>query len=171
MKKTIAAGACLLLAAGTACAAEPAYTVRPTEVKAKPFTDAATVASLGESSRVDVLERKASWLQVKAPAASGWIKMLSVRFEQIGSAPAKGSGANALNTLYNISQTGSGGAVATTGVKGISEQDLKNPRPNAAELQKMHELDTSPADAEAFARAGKLSSVPMNYVAAPGARP
>lgn len=170
MKKTIAACAGMLLAGG-ACAAELAYTVRPTEVKAKPFTDAQTVASLGESSKVDVLERKASWLQVKAPAATGWIKMLSVRFDQLGTAPAKaGSGANALNTLYNISQTGSGGAVATTGVKGISEQDLKNPRPNAAELKKMHDLDTSPAEAEAFAKAGKLVSVPMNYVAAPGGR-
>jgi hypothetical protein len=170
MKKSIAACAGMLLAAGGAFAAEAAFTVRPTEVKAKPFTDAPTVASLGESSKVDVIERKASWLQVKAPAATGWIKMLSVRFDQIGAAPKAGSSGSALNTLYNISQTGSGGAVATTGVKGISEQDLKNPRPNAAELQKMHALDTSPADAEAFAKAGKLSSVQMNYVAAPGGR-
>lgn len=170
MKRSIAACAGMLLLSGGACAAELAYTVRPTEVKAKPFTDAATVASLGESSKVDVLERKASWLQVKAPAATGWIKMLSVRFDQLGASP-KGGGNSTLNTLYNISQTGSGGAVATTGVKGISEQDLKTPRPNDAELQKMHALDTGAADAEAFARAGKLTSTQMNYVAAPGGRP
>lgn len=169
MKIAIAACTGMLLMGG-AGAGELAYTVRPTEVKARPFTDAATVASLGESSKVDVLERKASWLQVKAPAATGWIKMLSVRFEQMGAAqPGKG-GASTLNTLYNISQTGSGGAVATTGVKGISEQDLRTPRPNEAELQKMHAQDTSAADAEAFARAGKLVSAEMHYVAAPGGR-
>ncbi len=167
MKIAIAACTGMLLMGG-ACAGEPAYTVRPTELKAKPFTDAATVASLAESSKVDVLERKASWLQVKAPAATGWIKMLSVRFDQLGASPKGGD--STLNTLYNISQTGSGGAVATTGVKGISEQDLRTPRPNGAELQKMHALDTSPAEAEAFARAGKLRSTEMHYLAAPGGR-
>ena len=170
MKKSIAACVGMLLAAGSACSAEYAFTVRPTELKAKPFADAASLARLPDSSRVDVLARQASWLQVKANAATGWVKLLSVRFEQLA-APSKGAPPSTWNVLFNIAQTGSAGAVPTTGVKGISEEALTNPRPDPAALQKMHELDAKAAETDAFARAGQLSVTAMAYLAAPGAKP
>ena len=171
MKIRIAACAGMLLVAAGADAGEPAYTVRPTELKAKPFTDAATLAKLAQSSQVDVLDRQASWLQVKALGATGWVKMLSVRFDQVGSASRAGTTNSNLGVLFNIAQTGSGGSVATTGVKGISEEALLHPHPNPAGLQQMHGLDTSAADAKVFARAGKLAPVSMAYVAAPKGKP
>jgi hypothetical protein len=165
-----AACAGMLVVAAGAGAAELAYTVRPTDLKAKPFSDAATVAQLAQNSPLDVLERKASWMQVKAPGAVGWVKMLSVRFNQMGSAQG-GSTNSDLGVLFNIAQTGSGGSVATTGVKGINEEALRNPRPNPAALQQMHGLDASTAEAQSFAKAGKLSRASMAYVAAPGGKP
>ncbi|MES2315987.1 MAG: hypothetical protein V4631_00705 [Pseudomonadota bacterium] len=169
MKKTITAS--LWLVAAGAFAGDPAYTVRPTELKAKPFSDSSTVARLAASSQVDVIERQASWLQVKASGSTGWVKMLSVRFNQIGSSPQAGATNSSLGVLFSISQTGSGGSVPTTGVKGINEEALRNPRPNAVALQQMHTMDASAADARAFARSGKLASVSLAYVAAPGERP
>jgi hypothetical protein len=171
MKTRIAACAGMLLVVAGAGAGELAYTVRPTDLKAKPFSDAATLAKLAQSSQVDVMLRQASWLQVGASGATGWVKMLSVRFDQIGTSPKGGTTNSNLGVLFNIAQTGSGGSVATTGVKGISEEALRNPRPNAAALEQMHGLDTSAADARAFAKAGKLASTSMAYVAAPGGRP
>lgn len=171
MKTAIAACAGMLMVAAGAGAGEPAYTVRPTELKAKPFSDAAIVAKLVQNTQVDVMERQASWLQVRAAGATGYVKMLSVRFDQIGSASRAGSTNSNLGVLFNIAQTGSGGSVATTGVKGINEEALRNPHPNPAALQQMHTLDSSPADAESFARAGKLARVQMAYVAAPGGQP
>ena len=173
MKKIITACAAMLLAASGAGAFETAYTVRPTELKAKPFSDAATLARLGQGSAVDVMERQASWLQVKSPAATsnGWVKMLSVRFDQAGASPRAGATNSNLGVLFNIAQTGSGGSVATTGVKGISEEALRNPQPNPAGLQQMQAQEVSVADARGFAKAGKLSSATMAYVAASGGKP
>ena len=166
MKRVIAV---LMVAAagGGAFAAELAYTVRPTEVKAKPFIDASTLASLGESSKVDVLQRQASWIQVKADSATGWVKMLSLRFDQLGSAPKAGGANSNLAVLYNIASTGSGGSTPTTGVKGISEEALKNPRANPTQLKQMNDLQIASPEVETFARAGKLSAKTMAYLPAP----
>lgn len=171
MKTTIAACAGMLLAAAGAAAGEPAYTVRPTDLKAKPFTDAATLAKLAQSSQVDVMERQASWLQVKAAGSTGWVKMLSVRYDQIGAASRSGTTNSNLGVLFNIAQTGSGGSVATTGAKGFMEEGLRNPRPNPAALQQMHTQDVSAAEARAFAAGGRLSTVSIAYVGAAGGRP
>ncbi|HEY5800297.1 MAG TPA: SH3 domain-containing protein, partial [Burkholderiaceae bacterium] len=84
MKRVIA----IVLAAmcGAAHAGEAAYTVRPSELKAKPFSDAASVGNLPERSKVEVLSRQASWTQVKTDNATGWVKMLNLRFDN-GEAP------------------------------------------------------------------------------------
>lgn len=170
MKRSIAACTGMLIAMGSAYGAELAYTVRPTEMKAKPFTDAATLAQLAGNSKVDVLQRQSSWLQVKANANTGWVKMLSLRFDQMGGAPKAGAGNSNLGTLFNIVQTGSGGSTASTGVKGLKiEEGLRNPRPNPDALRQMEELDLTDTDVKAFAKAGKLSPSTMAYVAAPGA--
>jgi hypothetical protein len=150
---------------GGAYAAELAYTVRPTEVKAKPFTDASTLASLAAASKVDVLNRQASWIQVKSDAATGWVKMLSLRYDQLGTSAKPAN--NNLAVMFNIASTGSGGSTTATGVKGISEEALKNPRPNPAAMKQLNEVQVSKADAEAFAKAGKLDGKEMAYLAEP----
>jgi hypothetical protein len=159
----------ILVAGGMLCggasAAELAYTVRPTEVKAKPFTDASTLASLAAASKVDVLTRQASWIQVKSDAATGWVKMLSLRFDQLGTSAKPAN--NNLAVMFNIASTGSGGSTTATGVKGISEEALKNPRPNPAALKQVNEVQVSKADAEAFAKAGKLDGKEVAYLAEP----
>ncbi|MES2126251.1 MAG: hypothetical protein V4463_03180 [Pseudomonadota bacterium] len=151
---------------GGAAAAELAYTVRPTELKAKPFTDASTLSSLAEAAKVDVLGRQASWIQVKSDKSTGWVKMLSLRFDQMGAAPSKGMNSN-LNVIFNIAQTGSGGSTPTTGVKGVSEEAFKNPHANPAALAQMNEMTVSQADALAFAKAGKLGQKSMDYLPKP----
>jgi hypothetical protein len=170
MKNRIAACAGMLLVAASASAGEAAFTVRPTELKAKPFADAANVLQLDQNVQVDVIERKSSWLQVKSGTATGWIKMLSVRFDQGGSNKS-GTAKNNLGVLFNIAQTGSGGSVATTGVKGINEEALRNPHPDQAALQQMQAQGVSTADAQSFAKAGKLNRASLAYVAAPEGTP
>lgn len=162
----------LLLAAGMGllcCSAwaETAYTVRATELKAKPFSDAATTANLSESSKVDVLTRQASWTQVKAEKATGWVKMLNLRLDD--PAAEKKSGASGVSALFSVAATGSSGSATTTGVKGVTEEDLKNPHPDPAALKVMQNYAVSAADAQKFARAGKLVMQKLDYVENPGA--
>ena len=147
--------------------AESAYTVRPTELKAKPFADAATVANLPQNSKVDILDRQSSWTQIKADKGSGWVKMLSLRIDDGGA--AKKSSDSGTGALFNIAVTGNSGSNTTNGVKGFGKEELKNAHPNPKALQAMNGYMVSAADAQKFAKAGKLVEQKLDYLAAPGA--
>ena len=112
-----------------AWAGDKAYTVRATELKAKPFADAATLASLPEHSTLETLARQASWMQVKAAAGTGWVKMLSLR---LGSQDAPGKSADkGKNAMFDVALTGNSGSTTTTGAKGWSNGGAKNAKPDA----------------------------------------
>ena len=166
MKTTL----CMLAIAGSVslpAAAEQATAIRQTELKAKPFTDAETVSSLAERSRVDVLKRETSWIEVKSAPHTGWVKMLSLRFEPAPNAAAANASANPFLSAIG---KGSGGSVATTGVRGLKEEQLTNPHPNPAALQQMQGAAVSAGDAAKFAASGGLQSQTVKYVAVGGAK-
>ena len=140
---------------------ETAYTVRATELKAKPFADSATLSSLPEHSKVDVMERQASWMQIKADGATGWVKMLSLRFSDEGT--QKKTGNSGLGALFNVASTGKSGSTTTTGVRGLSEEKLKAAHPDSQALKTMQGYAASKENAVGFARAGKLEEQSMDY--------
>jgi hypothetical protein len=157
--------ALLALTLSAAALAETALTVRSTELKKEPFVDADTVATLAEQEKVEILRRQGAWTQVKAAAAQGWVRMLSLR---LGEGTAK-KGDSGIGSLLSVARTGSSGNTVSTGVRGLSEEDLKNTRPNPEELQKMERLAASPQDARSFAAGAKLGSRQVDYLAPPAA--
>ena len=163
MKKLWVIG--MMLLCGMAQAAETAYMVRATELKAKPFADAETLATLEEQSKVEVLTRQASWMQVKAAAGTGWVKMLSVRLGSPGAQPGKSSDSG-LGKLFNLAATGSSGSTVTTGVRGLSEEQLKNAKPNPEAFKAMQGFAAKKDDAQKFAKAGKLKAEKLDYLGA-----
>jgi len=150
----------LALLCWAAQAAETAFTVRPTELKAKPFIDAATVATLPENQQVQVLKRDAGWYQVKARGASGWVAMTNLRFPA-ASAGKAGGGAN---QSFLGAALGGKRSTSTTGAKGLTREDLQTARPNPQALQAAEKLAVSKADASQFARAGKLVPKKIDYL-------
>lgn len=157
---------CLCLLSIAAQAGETAYTVRATELKAKPFADAATLLSIAERGKVEIVSRQASWMQVKVEGTTGWVKMLSLR---LGSAEAqKKSGDGGISALFNVATTGKSGSTVTTGVRGLSEEKLKNAHPDPQALESMQDYAASKKAALSFAKAGKLNSQQMDYLASPG---
>ncbi|OHC64699.1 MAG: hypothetical protein A2040_03390 [Rhodocyclales bacterium GWA2_65_19] len=156
---------CLGWSVFAAHAGEAAYTVRATELKAKPFSDAATVASLAENSTVEVLTRQSSWMQVKSGDTTGWVKMLSLR---LGDAAApKKSGDSGLGALFNVAATGGSGSTVSTGVRGLSEEKLKNPQPDPKALEQLNGYATDEKAARRFGKSGKLSAQQLDYLPAP----
>ncbi len=153
----------LLIWCGAAQAAETAYLVRATELKSKPFADAETVATLAEQSQVEVLARQASWMQVKAAAGTGWVKMLSVRLGKPGAQPAKSSDSG-LGKIFNLATTGSSGSTVTTGVRGLSEEQLKNAQPNPEAFKAMQDYAAKKDVAQKFAKAGQLKPEKLDYL-------
>lgn len=153
---------CLATSVSIAHAGETAHTVRSTEVKAKPFSDAATLSTLSENSRVEVLKRQSGWMQIKSEAASGWVKMLSLRF---GDATAqKKAGDSGLGALFNVAATGGSGSTVSTGVRGLSEEKLKNPQPNPQALEELQHYAATEKAARQFGKSGKLAANQIDYL-------
>jgi len=155
----------LLLPLAPAEAAERAVVIRASELKAKPFIDAPTSASLAANQQVNVLSRQGGWVQVEAGGTSGWVRMLSLRMDagaaQANAAPAPRRGRfSSPTSLF----TGSTGTTATTGVKGMDEEDIRNASVNYAELQRLGTLAVAPAEASANAQRSGLKEMKVAYL-------
>lgn len=154
----------LLFAAACGLAqAQTAYTVRTTDLKAKPYTDADTLATLPQQSAVEIIGRRGSWNQVKAGNATGWVKLLSLRV----AGGQRQSGDSGFKSLFSMASTGSSGSTMTTGVRGLSEEKLHNPHPNPQALQELKGQAVGKAEAQQFAASGKLAAVRVDYLPAP----
>jgi hypothetical protein len=160
MKKLIAL--CLLLGfVPTVWAGGYAYTIRSTELKAKPFSDAQTLTSLPPRSKVEVLVRQASWTQVKSASFIGWVKMLSLQLE---ANDQNKRGDNGLSSLFNVASTGRSSSTVTTGIRGLSEEQLKNTKPNPQALQAAKRYAVNRQEAQRYAAEGKLHAQSVGYL-------
>ncbi|MEI7967856.1 MAG: SH3 domain-containing protein [Betaproteobacteria bacterium] len=152
------------LAAATALAQGPAtppvkgVTLQALDLKEKPFIDAGAVGQLAAQSPVTVLARQGGWLQVKADRGQGWVRLLSVR---LGSPdPVRNESFTAM--LFNSTRRGSSPTTVTTGVRGFSEEDLKQAQPAPDELRKMDGFAAG-ANPAAFAASGGLAPRAVPY--------
>jgi hypothetical protein len=159
--KNIAAFCLLLGFVPTVWAGGYAYTIRPTELKAKPFSDAQTLTSLPPRSKVEVLGRQASWTQVKSASFSGWVKMLSLQLE---ANDQNKRGDNGLSSLFNVASTGRSSSTVTTGIRGLSEEQLKNAKPNPQALQAAKRYAVNRQEAQRYAAEGKLHAQSVGYL-------
>ncbi|MGZ3159790.1 MAG: hypothetical protein ACXU7H_11945, partial [Burkholderiaceae bacterium] len=101
-----------LLAIGGAHA-ETAITVRATDLQAQAQADAATLVSLPETTKVEVLRRLGAWDEVKtATGQTGWVRMLNLRFDVTNSSKGKGT-SGSLNALSGLLSTGRTSNTAT----------------------------------------------------------
>ena len=157
---------CLMLGAlllgGALHAAESGTALKNDELKTEPFRDAKTVATLAAGDKVDILKQDGGWLKVSSAKGKGWVRMLSIRK---GDA-RKGGGAAGLLALKS-GRAGTGKVVATTGIRGLNEEELKSAKYNEEELKRAESYASSKPDAAKFAAAGKLVARPFDYLAAP----
>ena len=157
----------MLLAVLPAMAQETGFAARQTEVKKEPFSDAATVGALPEKTPVKVVKREGGWMQIESSAASGWVRMLSIRMNPVAE---QGRGDSGVTSLFNVARTGSSGTAVATGVRGLDKEQIQNAKPNPQELEKLGAFAASKSDAEQFAAGDpQLKAQTVDYLAAPGA--
>ena len=89
--------------------------------------------------------------------------MLSVRR---GDARKGGTDATGLIGLAS-GRAGTGHVVATTGIRGLSEEDLKGAKYNEGELKKMESFTVTESEARKFAAEGNLTARKLEYLPAP----
>lgn len=163
MKKTIRCIHILLavLLMPLAHAGESGVVIKADELKAEPFRDAKKVGALAAGDQVDIVKKDGGWLNVKSAKGKGWVRMLSIRR---GAAPAKSAaGASGLSSLAS-GRAGTGKVVATTGIRGLNEEELKAAKYDEAEVKLAESYATSRADAKKFADKGKLKVQKVDYI-------
>ncbi|MEO8848847.1 MAG: hypothetical protein ABI440_09505 [Casimicrobiaceae bacterium] len=156
MKVATTACIALLLLVAPLALASPAVTVRAIELKAKPASDAKVVISLPAEAPVDVVTRQGAWVELKSGRTTGWAKLFDIRDAQAAAAGTARKGDGVADTL-NLAM-GTRGASVTTGVRGLDADMLERATPNAQEFSKMTSYARSKAEADAFARSGRLRS-------------
>lgn len=159
--KRILLSLCLLmpLMAG----AETGTVVKSSELKTAPYADADNAGTLEAQTSVTILGRQGAWIHVHSSSGmDGWLKLFNVR---TGSGTESGSSVTALGQLASMFHTGSSGTTVSTGVKGMSEEKLRNTQPNAEELSKFKSFASSPADARKYAQRTHLKPQSVAYVA------
>lgn len=154
-----------LLAHGSAAAADTGQMRTAGQLQAEPFRDAKTILMLAAGDRVDILKRQGGWYQVKSRKGSGWVRMLSVRRGETSKASAETEVSGLLSLASG--RAGTGNVVASTGIRGLSEEQLKAAKYSASELARSDSFVQSVADARKFALRDKLVSRKLDYLPAP----
>ena len=146
-----------------ALAQDQAFTNRDTELKQRADAGSGTVASLRADTAVKVLARAGAWTQVQAEGKTGFVRVFHLRFPATvegSSSSSSSSGSNpfaALGGLIGGNKPDERAKLASTGVRGLSKEDVKNANPDAQALAKMQSYRAGKPEAQRFAREGKLA--------------
>ena len=153
----------LTLAIQPALAAESGTALKATEIRAEPYSDGKVLAMLNTGDKVDILKKEGGWLRVKNSKTSGWVRMLSIA--KGGARKGSGDAAGVLSLASG--RAGTGKVVATTGIRGLSEEELKAATFNAEELKRAESFITTRELAQTFAAQGQLTAQKLDYLPAP----
>lgn len=152
-----------------------AILVRDTELKKQPYLDAISLASMKENEKINLIARKASWMEVRYGNQQGWVKMISLRFvtssvdSKKDNSPGTSNNTNStLRSLYNLGTTGKSGSTVTTAARGLDENKFSNPSPNLAALEIIQRYTSEKVSAEKFASEIKLKEQQLAYLKSKG---
>jgi hypothetical protein len=156
MSRSLAFVAVLTLLSGPVWAAESGVMIKDEVLRAGASATAAETGSIGKDTQVEILARQGGWSQVRHPGGSGWVRLLSVRKGEVSRGDA---GADLVGALsIGLSRRDPNRVTATTGLRGLDEEQLRAARFDAGQLQNLEGYAVSAADARQFAAAGKLKA-------------
>lgn len=153
--RTATAMLCALFAAHPCQADAPGALIRAGELKSAPFIDAEAIATLPDNTLLTVLGNQGGWSQVKtADGKTGWVRLLNVR---IGTPVEQPTVKQTFAQIGGVIRTGTTKTAATTGVKGLSKEEIANAQPNPLEIRRLEAFKAKAVDIEKFAAARKLA--------------
>lgn len=126
-----------------------------TQLRATPSLNSMVVQQLAPGAPLQAVQTQGGWLKVKAGEQQGWVRLTHVR-AVTAARPAPANGGNALAGLFTGT---SNQPTATTGTRGLTQEQLANAQPAPQEVQRLDGYAVSAGDAQKFARGGKLNAV------------
>jgi hypothetical protein len=131
-------------------------------LRASASAGAVSVGRVAKGATVDILARQGGWTQVAKDGRKGWVRILSVR------ATSSAGAADFSGLIQAGTQRGdSSRVVATAGLRGLNEEELKSARYDANELMKLDRYLVDRASAENYAHAVGLRHRDLDYPPAP----
>jgi hypothetical protein len=149
---------------GTAYAKETGTTRVAVGLMATPYRDAKPAGKLPSNTKVDILERRGGWLRISAMGITGWARLHQVRAGEGPEAKNTGGGLTALKNVSQTGRSGSQGIVATTGIRGLSAEELKSAKPNPKAVESMEANRASDSSARDFARSAGLKEKDVPFL-------
>lgn len=155
----------LLLLPGLVFATDSGVTLKADQLRAEPYSDASISGNFIKGEPVTILNKQGAWLQIRTVSNhEGWVRLLAIRR---GSASSSGSSADSVLNLAS-GRAGTGSVVATTGIRGLSESELKAAKYSAEGVKKLESYTVSASDGQGFASAGGLKAAKFPYLTAGG---
>ena len=139
-----------------ATARETGTTRTAVDLKATPYSDAQGAGQLAANTTVDILERRGGWLRIAAAGNTGWAKLHQVRVGEGPEATKSGEGLAILKNVGETGRSGSQGIVATTGIRGMSAEELKNAKPDPAAVTAIERYRATASQAREYAKSAGL---------------
>lgn len=142
--------------------AETGSALKNDTLRKEPFADAKTAGTMVRGETLQILKKQGAWLQIKTKKSTGWVRLLSVK-------RGTSSGTNQTAGVLSVAsgRAGTGQVVSTTGVRGLSEDELKAAKFNEAEISAMEGFTTSAEAARQFANQGQLETTAFANLKAP----
>ncbi len=139
--------------------ATPAILIDSTQLKAKDDFKSSNLLSLAKGEVVEIKDRKRGWYQVETQSRMiGWLTLLQVRFET----EINTKGSSELSKLVSL-RKGHSNITATTGVRGIGENEIKNAKADFVALHNAKQFKVNSADSIKFAKEIPLTPQKINY--------
>lgn len=160
------------------------YAQTSTIVSSAPIHQSASIqstviATLNEGTQVTVLKRSGGWKLIQThddKPEYGWLRSYKVRPGTLTIVKTQESSDGFFSGLANLSRKASGlfssekkdysfQSTATIGVRGLSEEQIKNASPDLKQLKKMDSFRVSKNSAVKFAKQGALKSIKIKHLA------
>ena len=154
--------AAALLLGSAAALAETAQLARDSQLLAQPLTNAAVVTSAKAGATLTVESRDGAWAKVKTgDGKSGYVRLFNLP-------TASGAqGDSGVGQLVSVFRTGASGTSVSTGVKGLSGEDLTDAKPDRKEVKKLDDFKVGEKDARLSATAQGLKEQDVAWLPEP----
>jgi hypothetical protein len=168
--------ASLLLFFVSATMADKATIVSDTELYQRPSVQSHVIQTLKAGTHVNTQSRQGSWKKILVGnAQTGWVRSYRVRSGTLKVSTEEQKSGGFFGGLASLSRKASGlfssrkkeysfQNTATIGVRGLSEEQIKNARPDFNELGRMEAFRSSRSIAINYAKRAKLSAVKINHM-------
>lgn len=151
--------AACLLGLGLAAMAQSLEVTTATELRATPTLDGKVITRLVPGARGERTATQGGWVKLRLAEREGWLRLTYTK--ELTAAPAaaaQASVSNPITGLVGMFSATSNKPTATTGTRGLTQEQLANAQPAPGEVKQLERYAVTGAQAEQFARSGKVAS-------------